>query len=388
MAIRKGGARRGQDESLRSGMAYSKLLSDIMSDIESGRLSVGDRIASEVMLRDRYGISITSIKRGLGQLVEQGILTRRRGSGTFVARRKETQAAPVVRTADTIAVLRVWEQWRYHPYFAEVNKGVQDGLSSAGWRIYEHGRAVPRGQDGVSAEHTMRHWGVDRLDSELSARGDIAGIMVCSGMSEQLYGAISDRWPYVAIGGPFPASWTWGVPVGYNWHNEQRRLLAEAIVSGARRIGLCGPLGEAELESLVMEAARMVNVDRAAISVFATSQNTNTLPQSKIMGIAFDRISALLSQRAGDLDCILAMDDFWAAGALDALLALPQERTIPFYAMLNKESELPGRYPLTAMVVDGYRLGRRAAEALDDRLRRPQTAGNRVELHADMVVWR
>jgi GntR family transcriptional regulator len=57
----------------------------LLAWIESGDWKPGDLIPSEQELQDMYGISRTTIRQTLSELVFEGRLTRHRGKGTFVA---------------------------------------------------------------------------------------------------------------------------------------------------------------------------------------------------------------------------------------------------------------------------------------------------------------
>jgi GntR family transcriptional regulator len=57
----------------------------LLAKIESGEWQPGDLIPSEPELGDTYGISRTTIRQTLSELVFEGRLTRHRGKGTFVA---------------------------------------------------------------------------------------------------------------------------------------------------------------------------------------------------------------------------------------------------------------------------------------------------------------
>jgi len=57
-------------------------------DIAAGRLSVGDRLAAEPTLGERYAVSRSVVRQALDRLVEAGLVSRRRGQGTFVVGRQ------------------------------------------------------------------------------------------------------------------------------------------------------------------------------------------------------------------------------------------------------------------------------------------------------------
>lgn len=64
----------------------------LLAKIESGEWKPGDLIPSEPELQERYGLSRTTIRQALSELVFEGRLTRHRGKGTFVAAGKFTHS--------------------------------------------------------------------------------------------------------------------------------------------------------------------------------------------------------------------------------------------------------------------------------------------------------
>jgi len=72
------------DES--SGMPlYMQLTSAIKAAVADGHLRPGDVLPSERALVDRLGIARGTARKALQQLLEEGVLVRNQGSGTFIA---------------------------------------------------------------------------------------------------------------------------------------------------------------------------------------------------------------------------------------------------------------------------------------------------------------
>lgn len=65
--------------------AYKKIKNQIITDIVKGNLKPGDRIPAESKLCEDYSVSRITASRAVNDLVAQGYLVRRRGSGSFVA---------------------------------------------------------------------------------------------------------------------------------------------------------------------------------------------------------------------------------------------------------------------------------------------------------------
>ncbi len=67
---------------------YIQIHNDIKRKIEADKWKIGDRIPSERELSTEFGVSRMTLRQAIQTLVDEGILERRVGSGTFVANQK------------------------------------------------------------------------------------------------------------------------------------------------------------------------------------------------------------------------------------------------------------------------------------------------------------
>lgn len=67
---------------------YLQLMSYIKIQIQAGVLKPGDKMIAENDLCDILGISRTTVRQCMNQLVEEGLLVRYRGKGSFIADQK------------------------------------------------------------------------------------------------------------------------------------------------------------------------------------------------------------------------------------------------------------------------------------------------------------
>jgi GntR family transcriptional regulator len=65
--------------------AYKKIQATILKRIESGHLKAGDAVESERELAKIHHVSLMTARHALTALDREGVVQRRRGSGTFVA---------------------------------------------------------------------------------------------------------------------------------------------------------------------------------------------------------------------------------------------------------------------------------------------------------------
>ena len=68
---------------------YLQLQQLLREAIQRDVLSEGDAIPAERDLAEEYAVSRITVRKAIGGLVEEGLLTRRRGAGTFIAARVE-----------------------------------------------------------------------------------------------------------------------------------------------------------------------------------------------------------------------------------------------------------------------------------------------------------
>lgn len=64
---------------------YQQLRQDLLGQIRRGEFSTGDLLPSESALCERYGVSVTTARRALLELVKEGAVYRKAGVGTMVA---------------------------------------------------------------------------------------------------------------------------------------------------------------------------------------------------------------------------------------------------------------------------------------------------------------
>ncbi|HYW23039.1 MAG TPA: GntR family transcriptional regulator [Terriglobales bacterium] len=69
------------------GPLYQQLRQQLFSRIRRGEFGPGDMLPSENQLCEEYGVSVTTARRALLELVKEGVVRRRMGVGTMVAPR-------------------------------------------------------------------------------------------------------------------------------------------------------------------------------------------------------------------------------------------------------------------------------------------------------------
>jgi len=72
---------------------YARIEADLRRSIAEGEWGVGSRLPSEAELRRRYGVSRMTVRQALEHLAAAGLLVKRQGVGTFVAKSKIERVA-------------------------------------------------------------------------------------------------------------------------------------------------------------------------------------------------------------------------------------------------------------------------------------------------------
>lgn len=63
---------------------YEQIALKIKEDIEKGILSAQKRLPTEGQLAEQYNVSRITVRRAISELVEQGLVNRKQGKGTFI----------------------------------------------------------------------------------------------------------------------------------------------------------------------------------------------------------------------------------------------------------------------------------------------------------------
>ncbi len=77
----------------RTKFVYMQIMDSLIDQIENGQLKPGEKLPSERDLSLQLGVSRMTVRRAINDLVTNGLVYRRQGSGTFVAEPKIEQHA-------------------------------------------------------------------------------------------------------------------------------------------------------------------------------------------------------------------------------------------------------------------------------------------------------
>lgn len=78
------GDRAGRIEHHGPALVWEQIRDDLAADIAAGELPAGGRLPNEDQLASVYGVSRSTVRRAIANLVDRGVLVVTRGRGTFV----------------------------------------------------------------------------------------------------------------------------------------------------------------------------------------------------------------------------------------------------------------------------------------------------------------
>ncbi|HEX9078156.1 MAG TPA: GntR family transcriptional regulator, partial [Desulfuromonadaceae bacterium] len=96
---------------------YSQLADFLVSEIRSGKLAPGERLASETALAGQFGIGRPTVRQALDLLLRRGLIEKRKGAGTFV--RKQSAEIDLFSLSGTSAA--------FHTAGIDVRMEITDG---------------------------------------------------------------------------------------------------------------------------------------------------------------------------------------------------------------------------------------------------------------------
>lgn len=146
-------------ENVKKTAKYRFLVDTIKKRIKNGEYEPGERMESENELSERFGYSRQTVRQALGVLESEGLIERRRGSGTYIG--KQTRRP---QHGNTVAIITTYIS---DYIFPTIIRGIEETLTGAGYsltlgvtnnRVEEEGRIlqslIDRGIDGVIVEGT------------------------------------------------------------------------------------------------------------------------------------------------------------------------------------------------------------------------------------------
>ena len=106
---------------------YRFLVDTIKEKIKNGEYEPGERMESENTLSDQFGYSRQTVRQALSVLEQEGLIERRRGSGTYIS--SESRRTP---RGNSIAIVTTYIS---DYIFPTIIRGIEETLTNAGYDL-------------------------------------------------------------------------------------------------------------------------------------------------------------------------------------------------------------------------------------------------------------
>ena len=136
---------------------YLQLAQSLREHIDGGGIDPGSALPSERELSEMVGLSRVTVRKGIKQLIDEGVLISRQGSGTFVARRIEAPGAKLNSFTDDT---RSRGQdpgvvWIYKSYASATEEEAAAVGVAPDARVARLGRVRLAGDEPLAIEHAV-----------------------------------------------------------------------------------------------------------------------------------------------------------------------------------------------------------------------------------------
>ncbi len=81
---------------------YYRIEQDLIEAIKSGELKPGDKVDSESILKKKYNVSATTVRKAFTDLINDGYLVGIQGAGTFVAKKQMIRGLTSISFSDEL----------------------------------------------------------------------------------------------------------------------------------------------------------------------------------------------------------------------------------------------------------------------------------------------
>ncbi len=131
---------------------YLQLKEEVLSWIAGGRFRPGDKLPSENELAEQFNLSRQTVRQSIGELVQEGWLSREQGKGTFVSRLSaEKRSVSGNRTVGIITT-------SISDYiFPSIVRGVESALRDKGYRLLLSSTDNRKERERESLEMMLSH---------------------------------------------------------------------------------------------------------------------------------------------------------------------------------------------------------------------------------------
>lgn len=333
----------------------------ILDFIENKNLSPHERLPSEAELVKKLNVSTITVRRALSELVDEGIIYRVKGKGTFLAEPK-----PEIETGSKLITF-VLSGYEMHDHsYIQIIKGIQSYLSK-----YDFKLVIEFIENDVEKE-------VELIQKIIQT--DCAGLLIYSSNPEAVKGYILelqekqlpvvllDRFP---IGVPLPC-------IACNNHEGAFLAVQHLISLGHEKIGFSGY--DFFLNS---EKERYLGYVHAMMNAELPIDDRLLFPEREL-----DYKNLVDKIKAGDITALFCVNDRRALEVIHQLsnmeIKIPEDISIVGFD--DFESSKFAQVPLTTVQQPFEQLGYEAAKLLLELCKQTSITAKKILLPTKLVV--
>lgn len=95
---------------------YQQLRDILKEEINKGKLRPGDQISPEEKIAERHGVSLGTVRQAMAELVNESLIYKEQGRGTFVAKKKREKTFTIGLLLTDIG----------NPFFSQIARSIQE----------------------------------------------------------------------------------------------------------------------------------------------------------------------------------------------------------------------------------------------------------------------
>ncbi|MCQ6560763.1 GntR family transcriptional regulator [Paenibacillus mendelii] len=348
---------------------YSQVRDYVRDQIQQGKWKEGHRLPSETQLSRQFDVSRITIRSALTQLVDEGIIYRIQGRGSFVTMNEQSGEPVRYQKAEEELQLIAFMIPRVEGRFTtSLLTGVDNELAHSKYRIM-----LLRTNDSQEAEEQLLHEAV---------RSGVKGIIVYPAdgqtYNETMLRLSMDRFPIIVI---------------------------DRYLRGVDTNCVCSD----HFAGAYAATEHLLKLSHREIAFISTSFTGTTSLEERLEGykqaladhgVAFDRrrvldcaepeaIRRFLSEQSG-LTALFAANDGVGLASIRAAEAIgksvPEQLSVVFFDDYDHAED--AKIPPTCVAQQGVEIGRQSAQRLLSLLERPNQERIRIRVPAQLIVRR
>ncbi len=321
----------------------------------------GERLDSEPQLMKKYNISNTTVQKAISTLVQEGLITRIQGKGTFVNRLSTLNRCNIVIPKDA---------FHEHSYYFDVIRGIEIVTSEA---------KIDVAIQTYSAE--ISGFSLEKFVKRLMSNPSSGMVIIPPPDCNEIVSLLKYNRPFVVIGNypQYPEIYT----IGIDTYNGAFQMAEYLIKKGHKKIALVGGLyGKSNSETDFLRGYK------EAFTSHNIPVRGDWIMESKWLEEEGYRLTKILLQSKERPTAIFAGDDTIAVGVIKALteasIKIPDEIVVVGFNDLDLATIVSPN--LTTMRVPRLDIGKAACGMLLKLAHNQEIPQKQISFKTELVI--